>query len=127
MDSRAVQRLVDVDIAQTRDYALIEQRLLDRDAAAMQARREVVASEGVAAGSLGSESECPQRGVDSISWHQPPPAELPDVAVVGDCLGEAQGEMGRLVRIWSLGIGHGMTRDNSRAVRPQHAQADRPA
>ena len=89
MDPRTVQRLVDVDVAQTRHHSLIEQRLLDRDAAALQASREVVASERVAAGSLGSESECPERGVDVIGRHQPPPAELPDVAVVSDGLGRS--------------------------------------
>ena len=115
-----MQRLVDVDVAQTRHDSLIEQRLLDRDPASLQASREVGASERFAARSLGSESERPECGVDVIGRHQPPPAELPHVAVVGDGLAEAQREMGRLVGIRSFGIGYGMTRDNSRAVRPQH-------
>src|SRR5215216_5981546 len=114
MDPRPVQRLVDVDIAQTRDDSLIEQRLLNRDPAALQTSREVVASELVAAGSLGSESEYPQRGVNGIGRHQPPPAELPDIAVVRDRLPEEEREMSCLVGIWPFGIGHGMTRDNPR-------------
>jgi hypothetical protein len=138
VDSRAVQRLVDVDVAQPRDHSLIEQRLLDRDAAALQASGEIIASKIVAAGSLGSESKRPERGVDGIGRHETPPAELPDVAVVGDRLAEAQGEMGRLVRKRTLGIGHGMTRHNPRAIWPedrkltgqlevgQHAQPIRP-
>src|SRR5215207_137839 len=94
MDPGAVQRLVDVDIAQPRYHALIEQRLLDRDPATLQASAKVVARELVSAGSLGSKLECPQRGLDIISRHQTPPAELPDIAVVGDGFAEVQREMG---------------------------------
>src|SRR5829696_7744403 len=110
MDAGAVQRLIDVDIAQTRHHSLVEQRLLDRDPAALQASGEVVASELGGAGSLGSKSECPERVLDGIGRHQTPPAELPDVAVVSDGLPEAQREVSRLVRKRSLRIGHRVAR-----------------
>ena len=79
VDARAPERLVDVDVPEAGERALVEQRGLDRRFAVREPRGEHLRRKG-APERLGAETRR-EIGVELARLEQQPRAEAPDVAI----------------------------------------------
>src|SRR5690349_1194365 len=105
MYARVKERFVRVDIADPSYHRLVQNRLFDRDRAALQCTVKLRVGDRVIACSLRTESKCVDGRGHMLREHQTIPAELPDIAEIRDgAVVESQIEMRRLVRIGAIGL-----------------------
>jgi len=77
-----VQGLIGIDIADAGHQSLIEKRQLDRYRSPFETGCQLLGSDAVFAGAFRTKGESSNHCRGIGAWHQPQPAELPDVAEV---------------------------------------------
>jgi hypothetical protein len=99
VDPRVMKGLIDVDIAETRYHLLIEQDGFDGDAPPHESCGKRLAVEGDLIDALWTETKGVQGRTDAGAWHEPPPAKLAKIAVIGDGA-FVEGECQVCRRVW---------------------------
>lgn len=110
MEARMVERLVDVDIAEPRQYALVQESQLHGDAPPSKAGSKIVTADRAPAHRFRAKTKRVKGRFDVGRRKEPEPPELSDIAEIGDdATGEPQDEMGCSMGIRPQRVRHGVT------------------